>query len=452
MKRLVDRLPDIVFKYRLQPKPGYEYISPSVEALTGYKPEEFYADPELDEKIVHPDHRPALLKAIARRDGVPVKLKWRHKRSREFWIEVNAVPVKNRRGEIVGLEGVARDVTGRVSAEEHAQEVQAFASAIMSAASDPVAVTDTEGQLIACNEAFAASYDKRPSELRGLNVADIWSADVVKRRLGYMRRVVRTGKRVRVEDTTVRGRYFDIVIEPIKSHAGRVTGLAILAREITKRKRAERRLKASEERYRFLYQDNPTMYFTVSARGKVLSVNQFGAQQLGYEPEELTGRSVLDVFLPDDRKSVAQQMKDCLNDPERVHEWEFRKQRKSGEVIWVKEAARATEGPDGSTVVLIVCEDITERRRMEQELQRAREELESRVEKTLERDSPYDLTFRQLTVLHLVAQGKSDREIGLALGISPLTVNTHVSRALRKMGASSRTEAGVRALREGLIR
>jgi PAS domain S-box-containing protein len=452
LKRLVDHLPDIVFKYRLQPKPGYEYISPAVEALVGYKPEEFYADPELDEKIIDPEYRPALLKAIARRDGVPIKLKWRHKRSSEVWIEVNAVPVMNRKGQVIGLEGVARDVTGRVSAEEHAQEVQAFASAIMSAASDPVAVTDAKGTLIACNEAFASSYGKKPSQLRGLNVADIWSPEVVKRRLRFMRRVVRTGKSVRVEDTTVRGRYFDIAIEPIKSHSGTVSGLAILAREITKRKRAEQRLKASEERYRFLFQDNPTMYFTVSAGGKVLSVNQFGAQQLGYEPEDLTGRPVLDVFHPEDRDAVSTQMEECLRDPGRVHDWEFRKQRKGGETIWVKEAARATEGPDGSPIVLIVCEDITERKRIEQELQQAREELENRVEKTLERDNPYDLTFRQLTVLHLVAQGKSDREIGLALGISPLTVNTHVSRALRKMGASSRTEAGVRALREGLIR
>ena len=110
------------------------------------------------------------------------------------------------------------------------------------------------------------------------------------------------------------------------------------------------------------------------------------------------------------------------------------------------------EVADGELIVLIVCEDITERRRTEEALQAAREELESRVEMALAHTNPYDLTFRQLTVLHLVAQGKSDREIGLALGISPLTVNTHVSRALKKMGASSRTEAGVRALREGLIR
>lgn len=63
----------------------------------------------------------------------------------------------------------------------------------------------------------------------------------------------------------------------------------------------------------------------------------------------------------------------------------------------------------------------------------------------------YGLTFREFTVLHHVAAGRSDKEIGLELGISPLTVGKHVANILSKMEAVSRTEAGVRAEREGLL-
>jgi DNA-binding NarL/FixJ family response regulator len=56
-----------------------------------------------------------------------------------------------------------------------------------------------------------------------------------------------------------------------------------------------------------------------------------------------------------------------------------------------------------------------------------------------------------LTVLHLVAAGESDKEIGATLGISTLTASKHLANILRKMGAASRTEAGVRAVREGLL-
>jgi PAS domain S-box-containing protein len=67
------------------------------------------------------------------------------------------------------------------------------------------------------------------------------------------------------------------------------------------------------------------------------------------------------------------------------------------------------------------------------------------------RYSPYTLTDRELGILALVAQGESDRRIGEKLGISTYTVNKHVGNILGKMNAASRTEAGVRALREGLV-
>jgi DNA-binding NarL/FixJ family response regulator len=95
--------------------------------------------------------------------------------------------------------------------------------------------------------------------------------------------------------------------------------------------------------------------------------------------------------------------------------------------------------------------DITERKQMEEALQEAREELEGKVERQMLRRNPYGLTFRELTVLNLVAGGKTDKEIGIMLGISPRTAQTHLAHILDKMGAASRTEAGVRALREGLL-
>ena len=90
-------------------------------------------------------------------------------------------------------------------------------------------------------------------------------------------------------------------------------------------------------------------------------------------------------------------------------------------------------------------------RRAEEALQKLREELESRAERRMRRGSPYGLTFRELTVLHLVVEGKSDKEIAVVLGISTLTASKHLANILHKMGAASRTEAGVRAVRERLL-
>ena len=131
----------------------------------------------------------------------------------------------------------------------------------------------------------------------------------------------------------------------------------------------------SEERYRTLHDNNPAMYFTVDADGTVLSVNLFGAAQLGYTVDELLGAPVLQVFVPEDRAPVLSQLHACVQHPGQIVSWEFRKVRKDGSVLWVKEVARALQDTEGHTVVFIVCEDITDRRRAEQQARQHQAEL-----------------------------------------------------------------------------
>lgn len=236
------------------------------------------------------------------------------------------------------------------------------------------------------------------------------------------------------------------------AHLTDTDGLMIgIATDITERKLGEDALRLSEARYRILYQDNPSMYFTVDPDGTVLDVNAFGASQLGYERHQLVGQPVLDIFHPDDRAGVRRQMRALLAKPGETAVWQFRKVKRDGTVIWVEELARTTQDAEGNTVVLVVCEDVSERRRMEEELVALREELDRKAELATERGSQYALSFRELTVLHLIVDGKSDKEIGAILGITRLTASKHVARILRKLKVNSRTLAGVMAVREGLV-
>lgn len=95
--------------------------------------------------------------------------------------------------------------------------------------------------------------------------------------------------------------------------------------------------------------------------------------------------------------------------------------------------------------------DISEQTLAREQRERARLELEERVERQIEQKAPYRLTFRELTVLALVAQGKTDRDIARTLSIGPRTAQTHISNILAKMSAETRTEAGVRAVREHIV-
>ena len=95
--------------------------------------------------------------------------------------------------------------------------------------------------------------------------------------------------------------------------------------DITERKRVEEALRDSEEQWRAVFENNPTMYFMVGATGTILSVNPFGAEQLGYTIDELIGRPVQDIFHEADREAVQRHAAACLEHLGRTMSWELRK-------------------------------------------------------------------------------------------------------------------------------
>ena len=141
------------------------------------------------------------------------------------------------------------------------------------------------------------------------------------------------------------------------------------------RARAEQRateaLRDSEAQWKEVFEHNPVMYFMVDATGTVLSVNSFGAAQLGYSVGELLGRSVLQVFFEDDRELVRKSVAVCLENIGQTHSWEIRKIRKDGSALWVRENAKSVRRLDKQLIVLIACEDITERKEAENALRQS---------------------------------------------------------------------------------
>jgi PAS domain S-box-containing protein len=135
--------------------------------------------------------------------------------------------------------------------------------------------------------------------------------------------------------------------------------------EIIERKRSEEALRASEERYRVLYRDNPSMFFTLDSTGQIVSVNEFGASQLGYTIDELLGQSVLMIFHEDEHRTVKDQLQLCLQNPWQIYHWQLRKVRKDRSQLWVEEFARAVNGSGDSFNLLVVCQDITARKQAE---------------------------------------------------------------------------------------
>jgi PAS domain S-box-containing protein len=157
---------------------------------------------------------------------------------------------------------------------------------------------------------------------------------------------------------------------------------------LREREKAEAELRESENRFRLLYDQTPSMFFTVDREGVVRSLNSFAVEHLGYAASALVGQSVLKIVHPEDQNVVTGHLTACFAEPGAVRKLAFRKIHQNGSTIWVKEFARVVEGPDGASA-FIVCEDVTEsraneeaarqsderRRRAEEEVRIQRDEL-----------------------------------------------------------------------------
>jgi diguanylate cyclase (GGDEF)-like protein/PAS domain S-box-containing protein len=118
-RRLAENALDLIYRIRLVPEPVFEYVSPSSTAIVGYTPEEHYTDPLLGMKIVHPLDRPLLKAALTNPDLMtkPTVTRWLHKDGSVVWIEQRNSVIRDAQGNVVALEGIARDVSERVRAE-----------------------------------------------------------------------------------------------------------------------------------------------------------------------------------------------------------------------------------------------------------------------------------------------------------------------------------------------
>src|SRR5436190_8243226 len=80
-QRLLENAQDLIYRFRVAPPRGFDYINSACLAITGHRAEEFYADPELPRRIVHPDDVVVVSEALQRNPDKlqrAIMLRWIH--------------------------------------------------------------------------------------------------------------------------------------------------------------------------------------------------------------------------------------------------------------------------------------------------------------------------------------------------------------------------------------
>ena len=124
----------------------------------------------------------------------------------------------------------------------------------------------------------------------------------------------------------------------------------------------------AKNRYLTLYDDNPTMVFNISSTGLIFSANLTGAKQLGLSVDDLQNCSFFDFIHSDDLPLMRELIGHCFANPLLVHNQELRNICQNGRTIWVRATARLVENEMHESSLLIVCEDITETRMLNEQI------------------------------------------------------------------------------------
>ncbi|MBI2909367.1 MAG: PAS domain S-box protein [Chloroflexi bacterium] len=382
---LVENVNDVI--YALDSQGRFTYVSPVVEAVTGYKPQELVG--RQIARLVHPDDLPAVLSGLDEVLGgksEPHEFRLLSKNG-----EVQFVRVFSRLifegGQPAGLTGVLTDITQRKKAEEGLRSLEQRYRTIVETANEAIWMLDTDYRISYVNPKMTELLGYSPEEMVGESNLLFIHPEMRKRILEY--RTERLQGHTGTYENRLLRKDGGVVatlssVSPFFDDARRFLGVVAIHTDITERKRAEEALRESEERFRATFEQSAVGVTHVDLEGKWLRVNQTFCDLVGYTREELLHRSFTDITHPDDIARGRDDVKNLIAGQVRTTSKEKRYIRKDGSAIWVNLTSSLARGPEGEPEYLIaVSEDITERKQAEESLKRAVQRLEETLDGTI---------------------------------------------------------------------
>lgn len=397
------------------------YVSPAYEKICGRSVERLCSSPKGYHEVVHPEDRERMEERfhvlpkqafceqfrIVRPDGAI------------RWLSCQGFPVLDDQGEIIRLVGTAQDITVEKDAAAALRASEDRYRDLVEHSQDLICTHDLQGRLLSVNEPPVRILGYSPEELTGRPMQEFLAPEVrdgfdqyletiqkdgVAR--GFMVVLTRKGeRRIWEYHNTVRT---EGVPSPV------VRGIA---HDVTERKRMEKAVRLSEEKFSKAFRASPTaMAITTLAKGRFVDVNESFERGTGFSRAELLGRTSQELAIWEDPEQ-REQMRRQLEERGTVRNLEVGLRSKSGEVRHVVYSAEVLE-LDGERCVLAAGEDITGRKQAEEALRRSEADYRSLFDQ-----APYGIVRSTLEGRVLVANSALAKMLGYESGAELCTLD-----------------------------
>ncbi|MBI4202733.1 MAG: PAS domain S-box protein [Chloroflexi bacterium] len=410
-RNLVESIADVVYRVRGDLYSGrMEFVSSRVEALLGYKPEEFYRHAGLWRSLLHPeDVESAAIQTERILFGMaegPRVYRMRHRSGEYRTFEDNMRLMRDEHGNVVGISGAARDITERIRLEESLREQQGMFQALLDNAGDAISVGLADRRLYV-NQAYLRLVGAR-------DLAQAVDAPYETFIAEEDREMVLERLQERLQGRAVPSFYeyriqrLDGEVRHVQTSAVHITlngqpaNLAII-RDVTEQKRIEEELHQQEERYRVVV-ENASDGISIVVNERLTYVNETWLQIHGLrEPAPVIGQPMVAFVTPEDRQDVLGLLAGMRAEGVSTERMQFRI-RRADEAVRTVQSAISNLTFQGQLACVCIVRDITDRVHMEEELLQANSRLEEALRQVQENQA-HMVRQERLSALGQLASG-----------------------------------------------
>lgn len=394
-----------------------EYVNPRFTELAGYSTEEVLGKNSsiLRTDYTSPEEYTNLWKTITSGETWKGKFCSRKKNGEIYWETASISPVKNNLGEVTHFVAIKEDISDRTIAEEALENERRLLRTVIDNIPDQIFAHDQDCRFILNNvsDARVMGVDD-PATMLGKSDLDFYPPELAARFQQDDRHVMDTNQPLSIhgepsKTTNGQQRWVSTIKVPFHDNQGQVIGLVGVARDITQRKLAEDELFHSRQMLQLVMDNIPLLTFWKDSQLTYLGCNQIFSREAGFAtPAEVVGKTDYDLAW----KEVADQYR---RDDQRIMEmdapylgYEEVLIRLDGSRLWVRTNKVPLHDQEGKVIgILGTYEDITERKQVEQEIEKANEKLMSWVN-DLERRNHEANILRQMSGLLQVSNDRNE--------------------------------------------
>jgi len=403
MQDLISHLPAVIYEYSIHPDGTrrFDFISSTCQSILGLSPESVMRDASLMDSIVHEEDVEDLKTSSALCERAGAEWNWQGRmliRGKIKWLEIRSNHTLNSDGTI-HRRGIIQDITER---KETARESEIRYLALVERLPIGVAIYRNGKLLFANTQAHVTLGADKSQNLIGTDVLNFVHPEHHQRITRRMKEVAEGLPGAMVEQKYIRidGNVIDVETMAFPYNYRGEPCVQIIFRDVTERKQTEARVKKNETLLAQLFQNIPMAVVLLNDSGKVEQVNKGFEEMFGYTLSELRDRSINDFIVPEELTHEGVDLNNLIAS-HRVVSIETIRRHRNGTIVNVILYGMPVMLDNQTIGIYGVYVDITERKRVEEELKIRNAELDNFVYKV-----SHDLRAPLSSILGLVNLAK----------------------------------------------